>query len=402
MSTFAQKLAFHALHNIQGGRIVMTMPNGSVHHFGKEDENPSEPIYIQVNDVKVFSLIVSRGDIGVAESYFKNYWHTEDLESFLHLAIKNRNALEGLIYGSWWGSLLYQIKHLFNKNTKSGSKKNIEAHYDLGNNFYSLWLDPTMMYSSALFAGDSDKTLEQAQKDKCKRILSSLNNQAGDHILEIGCGWGGFMKEAQANDIHIDAITLSKEQYRFVQEQLTHSSSSKPEEQQKSEVLLKDYRDCQKQYDGIVSIEMFEAVGEDYWPTYFKTLHRCLKPGKRAVIQSIVIDESLFPKYRKKTDFIQQYIFPGGMLPAVSVFEKHAADVGLRVKDKFHFGEDYAKTLRTWAVEFNQKLHDVKALGFKDEFVRLWNFYLFYCAAGFSGKDIDVVQFTLEKPLYES
>jgi cyclopropane-fatty-acyl-phospholipid synthase len=402
MSTFAKKLAFRALQNIQGGRIILTMPDGSLHYFGKDDEHPTEPICIQVFDPKVFQLIISRGDIGVAESYFKNYWHTDNLETFLHLAIKNRTVLDALIYGSWLGSLFYKIKHLFNKNTKSGSKKNIQAHYDLGNNFYSLWLDPTMMYSSAIFSGDSDKTLEQAQKDKCKRILASLNNQEGDHILEVGCGWGGFIKEAQANNINVDAITISNEQYRFVQEQLRIPTESISHDSPKCEVHLKDYRDCQQQYDGIVSIEMFEAVGEEYWTTYFNTIYRCLKPGKRAVIQSIVIDEALFPKYRTQTDFIQQYIFPGGMLPAVSIFEKHATDVGFRIKDKFHFGEDYAKTLRTWALVFNQKLTEVKALGFKDEFVRLWDFYLFYCAAGFAGKNLDVVQFTLEKPLYES
>jgi cyclopropane-fatty-acyl-phospholipid synthase len=288
------------------------------------------------------------------------------------------------------------MKHFLNKNTKSGSKKNIQAHYDLGNNFYSLWLDPSMMYSSALFSEGHDKTLEQAQQDKCNRIISMLNPQAGDHILEIGCGWGGFIKQANEQGLHVDAITISNEQYRYVQEQLTDQISSK------SSVMLKDYRDCHQQYDGIVSIEMFEAVGEEYWQSYFKTIHRCLKPGKRAVIQSIVIDEALFPKYRTKTDFIQQYVFPGGMLPAVSVFEKHAYDVGLRVKDKLYFGDDYAKTLRTWAISFNEKLKEVKELGFKDEFVRLWNFYLFYCAAGFAGKNLEVVQFTLEKPLYES
>jgi cyclopropane-fatty-acyl-phospholipid synthase len=225
-----------------------------------------------------------------------------------------------------------------------------------------------------------------------------LNTQPGDHILEIGCGWGGFIKEASSQGLHVDAITISNEQFRFVQEQLSNTSHAET----KSAVMLKDYRDCNQQYDGIVSIEMFEAVGEEYWQSYFKTIYRCLKPGKRAVIQSIVIDESLFPKYRTKTDFIQQYVFPGGMLPAVSVFEKHAQDVGLRVKDKLYFGDDYAKTLRTWAVSFNEKFKEVQALGFKDEFVRLWNFYLFYCAAGFAGKNLDVVQFTLEKPLYES
>ncbi len=396
MSTFAQKFIFQAFKNIQGGSVIMTLPDGSVHHFGQDHQEP--PIHIKINDVQAFKWVLSRGDVGVAESYFKNLWHTDDLERFLHLAIQNRAALDALIYGSWWGSLFSQIKHFLNKNTKSGSRKNIQAHYDLGNNFYSLWLDPSMMYSSALFTDSNDKTLEQAQEDKCNRIISMLNPQDGDHILEIGCGWGGFIKQATGQGLHVDAITISNEQYRYVQEQLADQTSGGS----KSAVMLKDYRDCHQQYDGIVSIEMFEAVGEEYWQSYFKTIYRCLKPGKRAVIQSIVIDEDLFPKYRTKTDFIQQYVFPGGMLPAVSVFEKHAHDVGLRVKDKLYFGDDYAKTLRTWALSFNHKLKEVKELGFKDEFVRLWNFYLFYCAAGFAGKNLEVVQFTLEKPLYES
>jgi cyclopropane-fatty-acyl-phospholipid synthase len=396
MSTFAQKFIFQAFKKIKGGSVIMTLPDGSKHHFGQDEEQP--PIHIQVNDVQAFQWVISRGDIGVAESYFKNLWHTDDLERFLHLAIQNRAALDALIYGSWWGSLLSKIKHFLNKNTKSGSKKNIQAHYDLGNNFYSLWLDPSMMYSSALFSEGNNKTLEQAQKDKCDRIIGMLNPQAGDHILEIGCGWGGFIKQANEQGLHVDAITISNEQYRYVQEQLAFQASPTA----KSAVMLKDYRDCHQQYDGIVSIEMFEAVGEEYWQSYFKTIYRCLKPGKRAVIQSIVIDEDLFPKYRTNTDFIQQYVFPGGMLPAVSVFEQHAHDVGLRVKDKLFFGDDYANTLRTWALSFNEKLKEVKALGFKDEFIRLWNFYLFYCAAGFAGKSLEVVQFTLEKPLYES
>ncbi|BDW12187.1 cyclopropane-fatty-acyl-phospholipid synthase [Polynucleobacter sp. SHI8] len=396
MSTFAQKFIFQAFKNIKGGSVIMTLPDGSQHQFGQNNQQP--PIHIQVNDIQAFKWVISRGDIGVAESYFKNLWHTDDLERFLHLAIQNRAALDALIYGSWWGSLFSKVKHFLNKNTKTGSKKNIQAHYDLGNNFYSLWLDPSMMYSSALFSEGNSKTLEQAQKDKCDRIIGMLNPQAGDHILEIGCGWGGFIKQANEQGLHVDAITISNEQYRYVQEQLAFQASPAA----KSAVMLKDYRDCHQQYDGIVSIEMFEAVGEEYWQSYFKTIYRCLKPGKRAVIQSIVIDEALFPKYRTKTDFIQQYVFPGGMLPAVSVFEQHAHDVGLRVKDKLFFGDDYANTLRTWALSFNDKLKEVKALGFKDEFIRLWNFYLFYCAAGFAGKNLDVVQFTLEKPLYES
>ena len=399
MSTFAQKFIFQAFKKLKGGRVLITLPDGTEHLFGDDkDEHPSPPIHIIVHDTKAFQWVISRGDIGVAESYFKNLWHTDELDRFLQLAIKNRATLDALIYGSWWGSLFSKLKHLLNKNTKSGSKKNIQAHYDLGNNFYSLWLDPSMMYSSALFSDGNEKTLEQAQKDKCARIIGMLNSQPNDHILEIGCGWGGFLKEANSQGLLVDAITISNEQFRFVHQQLTHQSSST----NKSQVLLRDYRDCNQQYDGIVSIEMFEAVGEEYWSSYFKTIYRCLKPGKRAVIQSIVIDESLFPRYRTKTDFIQQYIFPGGMLPSVSVFEEQAKHAGLRVKDKLFFGDDYAKTLRIWASSFNQKLKDVKTLGFKDEFIRLWNFYLFYCAAGFAGKNLDVVQFTLEKPLYES
>jgi len=391
MSTFAQKFIFQAFKKIQGGRLVLSLPDGSVHNFGQVSDNNDPPIHVQIFNTQAFQWVLSRGDIGVAESYFKKLWHTEDLERLLRLALLNRSALDALIYGSWWGSLFAKIKHFLNKNTKSGSKKNIQSHYDLGNHFYALWLDPSMMYSSALFSEGDDKTLEQAQKDKCNRIISMLNTQPGDHILEIGCGWGGFIKEASSQGLHVDAITISNEQFRFVQEQLSNTSHAET----KSAVMLKDYRDCNQQYDGIVSIEMFEAVGEEYWQSYFKTIYRCLKPGKRAVIQSIVIDESLFPKYRTKTDFIQQYVFPGGMLPAVSVFEKHAQDVGLRVKDKLYFGDDYAKTLRTWAVSFNEKFKEVQALGFKDEFVRLWNFYLFYCAAVFAGKNLDVVQFTL-------
>jgi cyclopropane-fatty-acyl-phospholipid synthase len=270
----------------------------------------------------------------------------------------------------------------------------------LGNQFYQLWLDPSMMYSSALFHGNKNKSLQEGQRDKCLRILDTIEAKPGEKLLEIGCGWGGFMREASARNIHIDAITISNEQYRFVQNQL--STSQEQQSTGQRAVILQDYRDCNLEYDGIVSIEMFEAVGESYWPSYFKTIYRCLKPGKKAIIQSIVIDEGLFPKYRTQTDFIQQYIFPGGMLPSVSIFENQAKNAGLRVKDKFFFGEDYAHTLRLWAKSFNQRLEDVKDLGFKDEFIRLWNFYLYYCAAGFSVKNLEVVQFTLEKPLHES
>jgi cyclopropane-fatty-acyl-phospholipid synthase len=397
MFSFSQSIIFACLGKIQGGQILLKLPDGSSHIFGTLDKLEPHSIEVTIFDTKVFQWILSKGDIGIAEGFFKGLWDTNDLEELLILALKNRSALENLIYGSWFGSLIYKIKHFFNKNTKAGSKRNIQAHYDLGNKFYELWLDPSMIYSSATFGDSGQKSLQQAQQDKCQRILELLQNKPGESILEIGCGWGGFMKEALSKDLNVDGITISQEQFNYVSQSLALTASNTDKNQ--GQVLLQDYRECSKQYDGIASIEMFEAVGEAYWPSYFASIYRCLKPGKRAVIQSIVIDDLLFYKYRTNTDFIQQYVFPGGMLPSVSVFEKHAVDVGLKIKDKFFFGNDYSTTLRIWADSFNDKVKDIKALGFKDEFIRLWNFYLMYCSAGFTGKTIDVVQFTLEKPI---
>ncbi|MEI7531285.1 MAG: cyclopropane-fatty-acyl-phospholipid synthase family protein [Betaproteobacteria bacterium] len=397
MFSFSQSIIFACLGKIQGGQILLKLPDGSSHIFGTLDKLEPHSIEVTIFDTKVFQWILSKGDIGVAEGFFKGLWDTNDLEELLILALKNRSALENLIYGSWFGSLIYKIKHFFNKNTKAGSKRNIQAHYDLGNKFYELWLDPSMIYSSATFGDSGQKSLQQAQQDKCQRILELLQNKPGESILEIGCGWGGFMKEALSKDLNVDGITISQEQFNYVSQSLALTASNTDKNQ--GQVLLQDYRECSKQYDGIASIEMFEAVGEAYWPSYFASIYRCLKPGKRAVIQSIVIDDLLFYKYRTNTDFIQQYVFPGGMLPSVFVFEKHAVDVGLKIKDKFFFGNDYSTTLRIWADSFNDKVKDIKALGFKDEFIRLWNFYLMYCSAGFTGKTIDVVQFTLEKPI---
>ena len=305
MSTIAQQFIFRCFKHLQGGQVIFTLPDHSTHQFGILDPSANlHPIHIQIFDLEAFSLITSRGDIGVAEGYFKGLWHTDDLEQMLQLAIQNRNLLDDLIYGSWLGSFYYKIRHFFNRNSRTGSKKNIQAHYDLGNQFYQLWLDPSMMYSSALFHGNNNKSLQDAQRDKCLRILDTIEAKPGEKLLEIGCGWGGFMREASARNIHIDAITISNEQYRFVQNQL--STSQEQQSTGQRAVILQDYRDCNLEYDGIVSIEMFEAVGESYWPSYFKTIYRCLKPGKKAIIQSIVIDEGLFPKYRTQTDFIQQ------------------------------------------------------------------------------------------------
>ena len=384
------KKIFQHLSKIQGGRLSLTLPNQHQEIFGDTTLYNQAPIELTINDWKVFNLIISRGDIGFAESYIQGLWTTNDLEGLIRLILINRKTLEDLIYGSFLGSIFYRIKHFFHKNTRSGSKKNIHAHYDLGNEFYKLWLDTRMMYSSALFQGDFSQSLQSAQTAKIQKILAELKCSPNDAILEIGCGWGGFMEASLNQGLKVTGLTLSHEQKKYIETKLSNPA--------RAEVLFMDYRDSMKQYDGIASIEMFEAVGEDYWPAYFDTLYRCLKPGKRAVIQTIVIVDHLFEKYRSETDFIQQYIFPGGMLPSEKIFRDSAQRAGLKLVTEFAFGEDYAQTLRIWRNSFTAELPKIRQLGFNDEFIRLWDFYLMYCAAGFAEKNIDVIQFTLEKP----
>ena len=380
------------LARLNSGYLRMMLTDGKVREFG----NPSDSLHaeIQIFNWSVFKQVLSHGDIGFAESYIRGEWNTPDLKALLELAIRNRQILEKAIYGSWYGSLLYRIRHWLRDNSKSGSRKNIHAHYDLGNAFYALWLDPTMSYSSAWFSGGEQQTLADAQRAKIGRILQSLQTKPGDHILEIGCGWGGVMEEALRSNISITGLTLSTEQKAYAEERLGKVQAV-IKQPTTFEVRLQDYRDCKEQFAGIASVEMFEAVGEKHWPEYFQTIAKCLKAGGKACIQTIVIAEELFERYRHNTDFIQQYVFPGGMLPSRSSFQEHAAKAGLQVESEFAFGSDYAKTLCLWRDAFNQKLSEIHRLGFDEAFIRLWNFYLMYCAAGFSERNIDVVQFTL-------
>lgn len=374
------------LGNLKSGHLSLTLPDGRTECFG----NPSDSLHadIHILDWAVFKEVLTHGDIGFAESYIRGQWNTADLKSLLEIAIRNRTLLEKAIYGSWFGSVFYRMKHRLRNNSKSGSRKNIHAHYDLGNPFYSLWLDPSMTYSSAWFADEQHISLPQAQANKYQRILKSIDGGPGKRILEIGCGWGGFIEEAGKAGCQVTGLTLSQEQKAFAEERITKFGLP-------SEVRFQDYRDCQEQFDGIASIEMFEAVGENHWAEYFKTVAACLKSGSKACIQTIVIAEELFERYRSSTDFIQQYVFPGGMLPSKTAFREYAARAGLRIEDEFAFGADYAKTLCIWFDEFNHKVNDVLRLGFDEAFIRLWNFYLMYCAAGFAERNIDVVQFTL-------
>jgi len=287
--------------------------------------------------------------------------------------------------------MVARLRHGSRKNTKRGSRRNIAEHYDLGNDFYRPWLDESMTYSAALF--DGVETLEDAQRKKIDRVADLLDLKGGEQVLEIGCGWGALAERIVRNyKCRLTGLTLSQEQLAFASERLRQEIA-----EGKAEIRLQDYRDTGGVFDRIVSIEMFEAVGESYWPSYFATLKRCLRPGGRACIQTIVIDDALFDRYRVGTDFIQQYIFPGGMLPSPAAFRRAAQRAGLAVVNEHAFGTDYARTLATWRERFHARLDAVRALGFDDRFVRIWDFYLAYCEAAFARRSTDVVQFTLAR-----
>jgi cyclopropane-fatty-acyl-phospholipid synthase len=325
-------------------------------------------------------------------------WTTPDLPGLLRTLAANRQALDKAIVGHRWLLLLDRIGHLLRSNSTKRAKKNIEAHYDLGNDFYRLWLDPTMTYSSAIYTdremrGELPTDLSGAQNRKMDRALSMLGPLGPEsQTLEIGCGWGGLaMRRLQQPGRHL-GITLSVEQKAWAEEHLTAEGL-----QDRCEIRLQDYRHTDGRFDGIVSIEMIEAVGEAYWPTYFNTLHRCLKPGCRAVVQAIVIRDDLFPRYRKGLDFIQKYIFPGGMLLSRQAIESVSAKANLRVVDEYAFGQHYARTLRDWYDRFNAKEDEIRALGFDDRFMAMWRFYLSYCEAGFYTGDLDVLQVCFER-----
>ncbi len=384
------KFILQLLERVEYGALRMTFPDGQEALYGDE----SHPVTLVLRNWDVCNAALKSGDIGFAETFIDGHWHTDDLPRLIELFVRNRTAVESVIYGTWWGSLLYRIKHLFNRNSRAGSRKNIHAHYDIGNAFYQLWLDPSMTYSSALFADGHVGGLQEAQEAKYRRILEQVNVSADARILEIGCGWGGFAEvAAREAGAHVTGLTLSTEQLQFARQRLTDAGVV-----DQVDLLLQDYRDTSGQFDAIASIEMFEAVGEAYWPSYFDCVARNLKSGGRACIQTITIDDALFARYRKGTDFIQQYIFPGGMLPSPEVFCAMAEKHGLKVVNRFAFGLDYARTLDEWRIAFKEQAPLVAAQGFDDRFLRTWEFYLAYCEAGFRARSIDVMQFTLEKP----
>lgn len=376
------------LAQLEGGGLDVSLPDGSHQRCGEGAVAAS----LAVAEWAVFDRILERGDVGFAESWIDGQWTSEDLSALLTLLANNRETLAAAVYGQWWRLLFARFRHLFNANTRSGSRRNIMAHYDLGNEFYQQWLDPTMSYSSALFSGDPLRTLEEAQRAKYRRILHRLNAQPGQRVLEIGCGWGGFAEiAAREAGLHVTGITLSPAQLAFARQRMRDAGL------EGSVTLdLRDYRDLAgERFDHIVSIEMFEAVGERWWASYFKTLKCMLAPNGRAVVQSITIDDALFPRYRRGTDFIQQHVFPGGMLPSRAVFRSQARKAGLVVRDEHAFGTDYARTLAVWSDRFEGQWPSIQSLSFDERFLRLWRFYLAYCRAGFNSGCTDVVQFEL-------
>jgi len=388
----AARAIFRLLRQLRVGTLDVQLPDGSMAHFGSGGEPRAA---LSLHDWSVCAAALKSGDIGFAERFIDGSWHSPDLVALLKVFIANRESFESVIYGTWWGRLAYRVRHLLNRNSRHGSRKNIHAHYDIGNPFYRLWLDETMNYSSALFEGDFERPTADAQLAKVRRALREVEIKPGDRLLEVGCGWGA-LAEAAAGEFgaHVTGVTLSTEQLEFATERLRRHGLA-----ERSELRLQDYRDiADEPFDAIASIEMFEAVGREYWGSYFATLRARLKPGGRACIQTITIRDDLFERYTRSTDFIQQYIFPGGLLPSPEAFRGEARKAGLEVVNELAFGADYAETLRRWRVAFLARDPQVRKLGFDTRFMRIWEFYLAYCEAAFDTGNTNVMQFTLRRP----
>jgi cyclopropane-fatty-acyl-phospholipid synthase len=390
----AARAVLRLLGGLRVGRLDVQLPNGTRSRFGVADVAGPHAT-IRLINWNVCAAALKAGDIGFAESYLAGDWTTPDLPALMKLFVANRDAIESMVYGRWWGRLLYLARHLLNRNTRRGSRKNIHAHYDLGNPFYRLWLDETMNYSSAWFDGDATRSLPDAQHAKVRRALAECGLQPGERLLEIGCGWGALAQAAAGEFAAcVTGVTLSSEQLAYARERLVNAGLA-----DRAELRLQDYREIDDApFDAIASIEMFEAVGREYWPGFFATVHDKLKRGGRACIQTITIRDDLFERYVTGTDFIQQYIFPGGLLPSPAQFRAQAGAAGLEVINELAFGADYAQTLRHWRERFQAEESRVRRLGFDNRFVRIWEFYLAYCEAAFEGGNTDVIQFTLRKP----
>jgi cyclopropane-fatty-acyl-phospholipid synthase len=382
---------FDVASQLNHGRLEFHLPDGRI--FSAEGRKPGLTAVINVHNPDCFARLIREGDMGFSDAYLEGWWSSPDLQVFMDTILdRNEEVFDGFP-GMGFLRVFERFRHWMHSNSKEQAKKNIAYHYDLGNEFYSKWLDKTMTYSSALFSSDQ-QDLSKAQIAKYKSMVDQMGVKPGDHVLEIGCGWGGFAEYAAGQrGLRVTGLTISKEQHDYAVERIKRAGLS-----DMVEIVMRDYRDEVGVYDGIASIEMFEAVGENYWPTYFNTVRERLKPGAKATLQIITIAEKRFAAYRKGVDFIQKHIFPGGMLPSVEALTDQITRAGLLRLNSIEFGDSYSLTLRRWHEIFNDKWDEVRELGFDDRFKRMWNYYLTSCAAAFQSGNCDVTQVTLERP----
>ncbi len=380
-----------AFENLRSGTLDCIFPNEVRKKF--EGTQPGTDARFELYDLRVLDRILADGDIGLGEDYVAGLWDSDDLSALLYVLLENSDAFVSFLNSQQFHKRVTQYaKAKVRANTLVGSSKNIQEHYDLGNDFYQLWLDDTFTYSSALFNGDEGKSLEQAQRDKYRRILDQLAVAEGEDILEIGCGWGGFAEAAVERGLRVTGVTISEQQYDYAKARLAQNPAGEA-----AQIIFQDYRKVDGQYGHIVSIGMFEHVGEEYWPTYMEKIAACLKAAGKAMIQTIAVSDDRFSHYRKGSDFVREYIFPGGMLPSEKRFREVAEQAGLNVVEVFHFGPDYAITLRKWRQRFEQALGAVRRLGYSESFIRKWRFYLSGCEASFRVGGVSVMQVELAK-----
>ena len=376
------------LSRIEAGELRAVFPSNFQKVYSGGQVGPTADI--QINSWKLVPRLLLSGDMGLAESFLSGEWETSNLTQLILLGDINERALGNAVTPSKFINSIEKLRHQRRDNSKRGSRRNIAAHYDLGNEFYSHWLDKSMSYSSALFT-DFGEELEVGQNRKYQRLAKALKLKEGDQVLEIGCGWGGFAEiAAKEYKCNVVGITLSNEQAKFAQRRMKENQLSNL-----VDIRIEDYRDVQGSFDKIVSIEMFEAVGEEHWRNYFETIKTRLKPGGLAGIQSITIANEFFETYKRRPDFIQKYIFPGGILPSEDKLNHAVSSAGLKILDDYYFGKSYAETLRRWQSTFEQKWDDIKNLGFDEKFQKMWRYYLSYCEAGFETGHINVGQFLI-------
>ncbi|MCC5972941.1 MAG: class I SAM-dependent methyltransferase [Rubellimicrobium sp.] len=382
---------FDKIRAIPRGRVDIILPDGR--HFRAEGKEAGYVAEVHIHNPDLFARLIREGDLGFSEAYLDGWWSTPDLMAFMDLVHDEADEIYDGFPGQGLVRAYEKLRFWLQSNSRRQAKKNISYHYDLGNDFYSLWLDETMTYSSAKFE-TGQENLEKAQQQKYASIIDQMGAKPGDHILEIGCGWGGFAEYAAGQrGLKVTGLTISEEQYKYAVERIARAGLS-----DQVTFRLQDYRDERGTYDGIASIEMFEAVGEKYWPAYFDTLRDRLKPGRNATLQIILVQDARFDTYRKGVDFIQKYIFPGGMLPGPAVLRREVEKAGLAVDGSIEFGPSYGLTLRRWHETFNEKWDQIAALGFDERFRRMWNFYLTSCAATFDSGICDVTQITVTRP----